>query len=425
MKLTGTAVLTVLLVVGVLALVGLLVVRGRSRRWWLVPAVAVVVAVAVALLFNPVLVDVLDLFPEYADPPVTVWTGVGAGVVVLTVAGLVAAPTLPRRGLALVCGLLALVTAASQINASFDAYTTLGELFGDDDVSSSPLATRGGAAAESTPAYTRWTGSPTGTSSITETPIPGPVSGFVARDAYVYLPPIYNQPGAPRLPVLILVAGQPGGPADWVTSGMLQQLLDTFAAAHRGMAPVTVVVDPNGSELGNTMCMDSDVAKADTYLTQDVRTWIVDNLYVDTNPQHWTFGGWSFGGTCAIQMATRHPDLFGTFLDFQGEQEPALGPNRAQTIQTAFGGNTAAFDALVPMTLLAQKRYPDTWGYFASGAEDTVFTGYLTTVSAAAQAAGMTVRTGIVPGAAHSWAVPTTQFPLAMEFVSQRLGFSP
>jgi hypothetical protein len=80
-------------------------------------------------------------------------------------------------------------------------------------------------------------------------PIPGTVSGFTARDAFVYLPAAYTSQSRPLLPVLVLVSGQPGGPQDWIVSGELQSHLDSFAQANGGLAPVTVVVDPNGLSL--------------------------------------------------------------------------------------------------------------------------------------------------------------------------------
>ena len=68
------------------------------------------------------------------------------------------------------------------------------------------------------------------------------------------------------------------------------------------MAPVTVVVDPNGSASGNTLCMDSRIARADTFLARDVPDWIKRTLDVDPDPRQWAAGGFSFGGTCAMQM---------------------------------------------------------------------------------------------------------------------------
>ena len=106
------------------------------------------------------------------------------------------------------------------------------------------------------------------------------VSGFSAREAYIYLAPAYQTAPRPSLPVLVLFSGQPGGPADWLTGGQLRSQLDRFAEAHHGVAPVTVVVDPNGSANANTMCMDSHIAPADTYLSKDVPAWITSTLDV-------------------------------------------------------------------------------------------------------------------------------------------------
>jgi S-formylglutathione hydrolase FrmB len=278
---------------------------------------------------------------------------------------------------------------------------------------------------ETTPVVDRWKGGPaTGTSRVVTADIPGTVSGFTARSAYIYLPAAYAGPAAPLLPVLVLVSGQPGGPSDWIVSGRLQTLLDQFAAVHNGLAPVAVVVDPNGPNDTITMCMDSNIAKADTYLSQDVPNWITSQLGVDANHAHWAFGGFSYGGTCAIQMATRHPDLYPSFIDISGEREPAISADRSKTIQAAFGGNTAAFDALTPLTLLGERHYPNVWGLFAAGAGDAMFLASMNEVAPAAQKAGMTVKTQVVPGEGHSWAVPEAVTPAALQWLGPRLGLT-
>ena len=130
--------------------------------------------------------------------------------------------------------------------------------------------------------------------------IPGTSSGFESREAYVYLPPAYQASPRPALPVLVLFAGQPGAPADWLTGGALRSRMDRYAAAHQGVAPVVVVVDPNGSAAGNTLCMDSTIARADTFLAEDVPAWINRTLDVDPDPKQWAAGGFSFGATCAL-----------------------------------------------------------------------------------------------------------------------------
>lgn len=412
----------VLLVLGGIALFVLFARGGRASVITIV--VAAVLALLTYFLLNWLVLTVFDLLPEPLPGTVRLWIGVGVGVFVLGVGSMIAS-SVSRKVIAIVCTVVALATVGSQINVYFEEYPTVGTLVSSDENDVSAFAAASGvrSASEATPVVTRWKGNP-GRSRVESAPIPGTVSGFNARPAWIYLPPAYTSPNPPLLPVLILVSGQPGSPQDWIVSGRLQQLLDGFAATHDGLAPVTVVVDPNGAEDGNTMCMDSDIAKADTYLTVDVVKWITANVGVDTNHAHWTFGGWSFGGTCSIQMATRHPDLFPSFIDLAGEREPAISADRTQTIQQAFHGDTAAFDALTPLTLLSQRTYPDSWGFFAAGGDEPTTQQWMTEVSTAAKNAGMTVTTQIVPGQGHSWGVPTATLVPALDFLSPRMGFT-
>ncbi|MCE0766336.1 esterase family protein [Pseudonocardia kujensis] len=411
----------VLLAVGGLAVFGLLTRWGRGAV-----ATAVLAVLVAALVFaglNLLVVGALDLVPEPLPRQVLIWIAIGLGGVVLALGSLFG--TRPgRKVLALLCGLLVVVAAASQVNVYFEQYPTLAALAGGGDERSFTGGHGAPSRSMTTPVATRWRGPATGASSIETSTIPGTVSGFTGRDAQLYLPAAYNSPNAPLLPVLVLVAGQPGGPEDWVVGGTLQALMDEVAQRHGGLAPVTVVVDPNGADGNNTMCMDSDIAKADTYLSVDVPRWIEANLGIDANHAHWAFGGWSFGGTCAIQMATRHPDLYPNFVDMAGEREPAISADRTQTIQVAFHGDTAAFDALTPLTLLAERKYPEVWGYFACGGDEQEVGAWQTEVSTAAQRAGMTVRTQVVPGQGHSWGVPHASLPPALDFLGPRLGLT-
>ena len=424
-SLINGAVPVVVLVLGGLALLVLLVLLVRHRRIAAVTAVvAVVVGVVVLLGVNWLVTRGLGLFPEPLPPTVTAWIAIGAAALVLTIGGLVGAPS-HRKVIALLSGLVVLIATGSQINIYFAYYPTVSALTGTEaEVSALTGAEKRPSQPVTTPVVERWTGPATGKSQVVTATIPGTVSGFTARDAYIYLPPAYSSPSPPLLPVLILVSGQPGGPQDWVTAGNLQAQLDRFAAANNGLAPVAVVVDPNGPQDTITMCMDSDIAKADTYLSQDVPNWITSELGVDANHAHWAFGGFSYGGTCAIQMATRHTDLYPSFIDISGEREPAISTDRTQTIQTAFGGNTAEFDALTPLTLMSQRRYPTVWGFFSVGANDTEFVKEMTEVSTAAQKAGMTIKIDPVPDQGHSWAVPAAALLPGLDWLAPRLGLA-
>ncbi len=252
--------------------------------------------------------------------------------------------------------------------------------------------------------------------------VPGTVSGFVARNAYIYLPPAYLVPGHPPLPVLVLFPGQPGAPSDWLTGGQLASTLDSYAAAHSGLAPVTVVVDPLGSQDANTLCMDSTIARADTYLSVDVPQWISTTLDVQPGADRWAVGGFSFGATCALQLAARHPDVFPNVIAFAAEREPALAKDRSKTIQEAFGGNAEAFDSRTPLVILASTRFVHSSAYFSVGADDTAFVADMSELSAAARGAGFRVETSTVPGIGHSWAVPVRKMDEALGFLAPRAG---
>ena len=324
--------------------------------------------------------------------------------------------------------LAVLALAAVQINIYFGLNHTVGDLTGAAAARIQPLEA-GLTRAAGAPAATglaHWQAPahlPDGV--IRKAVIPGTVSGFQSRDAYVYLPPAYLGSPRPALPVLVLFSGQPGGPADWLTGGALRSRLDRFAAEHAGVAPVTVVVDPNGSASGNTLCMDSRIARADTFLARDVPDWIKRTLDVDPDPRQWAAGGFSFGGTCAMQMVTRHPDVYSAALAFSSEEEPALAKVRAKTIEASFGADAAAFDQLTPLRVMAEHRFDGHGVYFAAGDRDPQFTGHMDALSEAARRAGFSVETHRIANAGHSWDVASGGLPGGLDFLARRWGIAP
>lgn len=324
--------------------------------------------------------------------------------------------------------LAVLALSAVQINIYFGLNHTVGDLTGAAVARIQPLEaglTRAAGAPAAT-GLTHWQAPahlPDGV--IRKAVIPVTASGFQSRDAYVYLPPAYLGSPRPALPVLVLFSGQPGGPADWLTGGALRSRLDRFAAEHAGVAPVTVVVDPNGSASGNTLCMDSRIAQADTFLARDVPDWIKRTLDVDPDPRRWAAGGFSFGGTCAMQMVTRHPDVYSAALAFSSEEEPALAKVRAKTIEASFGADAAAFDQLTPLRVMAEHRFDGHGVYFAAGDRDPQFTGYMDVLSEAARRAGFSVETHRIANAGHSWDVASGGLPGGLDFLARRWGIAP
>lgn len=397
-----------------------------SRRWFLKVAAALAASAALVFLIHWILIYWASVFPDELPFAVQAWMFAAVAALLVFLVRFRRAEW-RRRALDAGAFLAVVLLAAVQINAYFGLNKTVADLTGtaltgipaleqelmrQPGRGAQPLA--GWKAANELPVE----------GVVRSAPIPATVSGLKTRDSYIYLPPAYFAANRPSLPVLVLVPGQPGGPADWLTGGSLPTRMDSFAAAHGGVAPVVVVVDPNGSQAANTLCMDTTLAKADTYLSVDVPAWISRTLDVDSNPRQWAVGGFSFGATCAMQMVTRHPDLYTGALAFASESEPALAKERQKTVDAAFDGDTAAFDAQVPLTLLKERQYPGSVAYFAAGASDPEFVANLRVLEAAARGAGFTVSSDVVANTGHSWDMLTPGLDNGLELLAAHWGWA-
>lgn len=255
---------------------------------------------------------------------------------------------------------------------------------------------------------------------MTSAVIPGPLSGFSARPAAVYLPPAYFSDPRPRLPVVVLLAGQPGDPDDWVGAGKLATVMDRFAVQHDGLAPVVVVADATGSRFADPLCVDGPRGNAATYLVKDLPHWVAQHLTVDSDPQAWAIAGASYGGTCALQLGTNHPEVYPTFLDISGSSEPTLG-TRDRTVKEAFGGSDAAFTRVNPIDLMRGRSFRGSAARFVAGAGDRDARNDAHRVLAAATGSGMATRYDEVPGS-HDWRCFTAALALELPWLAQRTG---
>ncbi|WP_024793516.1 alpha/beta hydrolase [Tomitella biformata] len=382
--------------------------------------VAVVMWLVVEKLWHP--------FPDPLPLAIYVWTGLGVWAVLLVVPRILASR---RRLLVSVVSVLAAVlvvlTSAAQINLHFDAYPTIGNVVGRSAVNTidfAELPPRQDNPIMGAPLEASWTAPAEMPSvgSVTTAAIPATASGFTARPAEVYVPPAYFTARRPLLPVLVLLAGQPGGPGDWFAGGNLERTMNNFAHAHQGLAPIVVVADGTGSEFANPLCVDSHLGNVATYLTVDVPAWITGSFEVDPDHKAWAIGGLSYGGTCALQMSTLKPEVYPTFINLSGQLEPTLGDHNT-TVDQVFGGNAAAFAAVNPMDLMKSRSYPNVGGYFVVGAGDDQYKAGLRTVYEAAKAAGMDVQFDEVPGG-HSFDVWSRGLADSLPFISHRMGLT-
>ncbi len=195
--------------------------------------------------------------------------------------------------------------------------------------------------------------------------IPAVASGFKHRGELVYLPPAwYATDPPPPLPTVMMIGGEFNTPADWMRAGNAVKSIDDFAAAHSGNAPVFVFVDSGGAFNNDTECVNGPRGMAADHLTKDVVPFMVSTYHVSPNRANWGVAGFSMGGTCAVDLAVMHPDMFSTFEDIAGDLTPNSG-TKAQTIQRLFGGNAAAYAAFDPTTVITRHGpYAGVTGWF-------------------------------------------------------------
>lgn len=397
--------------------------RPDHRRTW--GAVVVVgcgaVGGAVGLALCWLLSDQLNLFDVNLSPTSRAWIVAAFAGIGIASAGIVVSPVRGRvvASLAVVASLLA---GTVGVNADFGQYTTIGSL--SDRAVAAPLpasvlvrqaidapGTGSGASVPPTAPGSRGSSrsmvsaapAVSSVGLVGSVSIPGTVSHFPARTAYVYLPPAALLPDPVALPVIVMLSGQPGSPGNVISSGNIAAIFDSYALRHHGEAPIVVAADQLSAPQTNPMCVDSAIGNSATYLTVDVPNWIRTHLTVKIGAASWAIAGFSQGGTCSIQLGSLHPTLFGNIIDVSGQLAPKNG-GVSQTIARGFLGDAARYRAALPGAILRAKApYTDTVAVFAAGQLDLKYGPVSLAMAAAARTAGVRVTHVISPGTSHDW----------------------
>jgi len=136
------------------------------------------------------------------------------------------------------------------------------------------------------------------------------------RTARIYLPPSYDRPesSTKRYPVVYLLHGGPGGDGNWLGHGRAAVTLDTLIARQR--IPELIAVMPNGNGvglLGRSLYLNSydDKYRMADWIVHDVVGWADSALRTRREPRYRAIIGLSDGGTAALNLCFKHPDVFG------------------------------------------------------------------------------------------------------------------
>lgn len=403
----------VLVLLVLLPTVGALLGRGRRPSVWLDGAVwratgvrAAVTAggAALGLLACWVVGDLLNAFDVRLTDVTRMWVAFATGALALAVTGIVQGGR-GRRVTAAVLVPVALLVPALGVNVDYAAYPTLTALVQTNPYPAIDLAGDRPPLDGRTPSARDWhaPADMPATGLVGTVHIPGTRSGFPARPAVVYLPPAARTADPPALPVIVSLSGQPGTPSDMFTAGAMATTLDAYAAAHHGLAPIVVSADQLAVPGHNTMCVDSPIGNAATYITEDVPDWIEGHLRVDRDRSRWGLVGFSQGATCAMQFLTGHPEAFAAALAISSELQPIdRGPQNSA--DEGFGGSLARWRAAAPIALMrAHGPYPHHALWLTAGGNDHEFVGYAEHLGTAAGRARIRTSVAFAPGSGHDW----------------------
>ncbi|MDR6985695.1 enterochelin esterase-like enzyme [Paenarthrobacter nitroguajacolicus] len=420
LEISGPVVMTVAGAVGV-AFFLVLFLR-PSARWALTAVTAIAAAALLGWLTVWLVEDVMDVFHVGLTPRVWFWAIACFAALGLAVASFRHSSRW-RKVVASIAIPVFVLVAALGINTEFGLNKTLGSALGISTESAIQLnKPNPDASIPAGPLWQNWKppAAMPAKGQVGTQVIPATASGFNARPAGIYLPPAALTDNPPRLPLFVLMMGQPGLPDPQYVSAAL----DGFAAKNNGLAPIAIVADQIGPDENDTLCLDTaKYGNVEKYINEDVVNWAKANLNILPDREHWTIAGYSNGGQCAISFAVKYPTMWGNVVDISGEEFPGA-EDPAGNLAEIFGGNQADYDAQKPINIMKGKQFPDTTAVFTVGSDDVVYVAAAKAVSAAARAAGMTVTYYEVPNGGHVGLALNAGLTKGFEVLYPRLGLS-
>ena len=381
------------------------------------------IGLPIGIAFVVLLIGALQLtqtIPTGAPRSMYVWLIVACAVAGLLLAGWRRA-NWPRRIAGLAAVALAVVTAGSAANQTFQYYPTFDRLLGqtaNNFIDNSQL--------DSIREQVAKTGVLPDHGETLSVVIPGQDLRFDPRPAYIWVPPAWFARSRPQLPVIELLHGTPGQPSDWTRASFADATALAYAEQHKGVAPILVMPDINGSLTGDSECMNSGIyGQVETYVSQTVPAFMEKKFNARTSDDSFAIAGLSEGGLCATTLSLNHPKVYAAFANYSGDVSPTNQDlDEQQTIATLFGGSVSAYDAHNPPYLLTHGRYTEVSGWFAAGAQDHTAVKAADTLQGLAENAGMNTCITTPPGA-HNFDFWTQAFQQSLPWLSWQLKLAP
>ena len=238
--------------------------------------------------------------------------------------------------------------------------------------------------------------------------------------AYVYVPPGYGDPANAHrhYPVIYLLHGYPGSPANWMSAGGVPDEMNALIGVRR-IGPM-IVVAPNdfGGRPHDSECLNQFAGpQIADYLTGTVVRYIDAHFRTIPDRRGRAIGGLSSGGYCGLNLGLRQQGTFSVMVTF----EPYGDPGRS-VIRPLLGGSKKAYVENSPTDYLGRLdiRQPMAAFLDVSG----TFTREIRRVETLAHqlmARHVQVEFRIEPAQRHTWKEAVAGLPFAISFAAHHL----
>ncbi len=372
-------------------------------------------------------------------------TGPGLPVALVVAAlGLFAAvvagwPRLTRRPVVLVVraaqvlalNLVVVLVAGVFLNDQFDFYVSWSDLLGGSSLSTAQSG--GGSAQAAERARPLGVGLADLRTPAVLPPLPQPGARIqtysltgsrsgVQGSVIVVLPAGYDPRSTRRYPVIEAFHGYPGLPLSALRALRLPASMDAAVRNHLVAPSIIVLPQTDNPNRLDTECMNDPSGRGpqvETWLAQDIPSWVVSHFRVDLSRSSWATMGYSLGGWCSAMIAMRHPDVFGASVVFMGYFRPEFLPGYDPV---APGSPAAQSHDLIRMA----RSAPPPLAVWVLAAKDDRHAYPSTMQFLSAARAPLSVTADILGSGGHRVTLVPPALPRAMSWLASSLrGFRP
>lgn len=174
-------------------------------------------------------------------------------------------------------------------------------------------------------------GAPEQVGKVESVRVTGRETGF-SDQMFVYLPPEYFDPkfALVRFPIVLAIAGFPGTTLNLVKELPVIQTAVELQKAGKMPPTIVVLARPTVAPPRDTECVDvPGGARTETWFVKDVPEALLSTYRIGRSAGSWGVLGYSTGGSCAMRLAMRFPNVYGNAAglhgDFTVRQDPYTG----------------------------------------------------------------------------------------------------